>query len=691
MDNEGLKISIDATIEGLQKALNKANAQISKFSQDIEKKLDRVAESGKKMKNLGSNMSKYVSLPLAGIGTLAVKTAADFEKLNVALLTTFQGNEKAAKSAFNQITKFASETPFQVEQVASAFIKLKNMGLDPSERALTSYGDTASAMGKSLDQMVEAVADAATGEFERLKEFGIRASKQGDRVKFTFRGVTEEVAFSSNAIQEYLMKLGETKFAGGMEKQSKTFLGVLSTLKDNIALLGNEIGNILFEYINPLVDKIAVWTQKFRELSPETKKYIVIAAALAAALGPLLVALGAIVSIAPAIGTAFTVMFGPIGLITAAVVGLATALYMNWDSIKQGLVDTANYFIDLYNEITPVRIAVEAVIMMFKNMMDAGKFAVDTLIMPFKKLYKVITGELSIKDAFKSMLTDTQDNFSKFTDNIKQNAEDLARNIENRRPRLEIIADVKTKESGTNNVGDTQGAGDSIVSQAKKDIATMPEFLEKANAQIGIQAQIARNSFADMFTIDDSLVESFASKLTAVKDMALDITSDISDTFSNMAESIGYAFANGDNAAKAGGAALLAGLGGILTKFGKLVMAAGFASEGLKAALKNPFGGGVAAIAAGAALIAIGGAVKAFSSNLASSASTGGGTNPEFTGGASVGTPYASSNVSSRNVSSYGGGEKEFVFKIAGTDLISVMQKTMDRNKSLGGTTLSFS
>ena len=47
------------------------------------------------------------------------------------------------------------------------------------------YGDTASAMGKSLDDMVEAVADAATGEFERLKEFGIRASKNGDRVSFT--------------------------------------------------------------------------------------------------------------------------------------------------------------------------------------------------------------------------------------------------------------------------------------------------------------------------------------------------------------------------------------------------------------------------------------------------------------------------------------------------------------------------
>ena len=45
-----------------------------------------------------------------------------------------------------------------------------------------------------LDDMVEAVADATTGEFERLKEFGIRASSQGDKVALTFRGVTTTVA-----------------------------------------------------------------------------------------------------------------------------------------------------------------------------------------------------------------------------------------------------------------------------------------------------------------------------------------------------------------------------------------------------------------------------------------------------------------------------------------------------------------
>jgi diaminopimelate decarboxylase len=70
-----------------------------------------------------------------------------------------------------------SETPFGLAQATQGFVKMKALGLDPTRAALTSFGNTASAMGKDLNQMIEAVADASTGEFERLKEFGIKASR----------------------------------------------------------------------------------------------------------------------------------------------------------------------------------------------------------------------------------------------------------------------------------------------------------------------------------------------------------------------------------------------------------------------------------------------------------------------------------------------------------------------------------
>ena len=45
---------------------------------------------------------------------------------------------------------------------------------------------------QNLDQFIEAIADATTFEFERLKEFGIKSKQIGDDVQFTFRGQTDD-------------------------------------------------------------------------------------------------------------------------------------------------------------------------------------------------------------------------------------------------------------------------------------------------------------------------------------------------------------------------------------------------------------------------------------------------------------------------------------------------------------------
>lgn len=168
---------------------------------------------------------------LIALGSAAVSASAKMEAYR-ASLTTVLGDADKASMAMDRLAQFAAKTPFSLDQAVEGFTKLKALGLTPSEEAMTSYGNTASSMGKSLDQMVEAVADAATGEFERLKEFGIKASSQGDKVKFTFQGVTKEVGKNSADIQAYLMAIGNTNFAGAMDKQSKTFNGAMSNLSD---------------------------------------------------------------------------------------------------------------------------------------------------------------------------------------------------------------------------------------------------------------------------------------------------------------------------------------------------------------------------------------------------------------------------------------------------------------------------
>ena len=188
----------------------------------------------------GISMSaKNIGLSLAGVAASYVSidrlinTQRTFDKLNAGLITA-TGSAEGAAAAFDSLQKFAKETPYGLEQSVGAFIKLTNLGLKPSEAALTSYGNTAAAMGKDLDQMIEAVADATTGEFERLKEFGIKASQENGKVSLTFKGQTTTIRNNAKEIEKYLLNLGNVDFSGAMENRMKTLDGSIANLEDTI-------------------------------------------------------------------------------------------------------------------------------------------------------------------------------------------------------------------------------------------------------------------------------------------------------------------------------------------------------------------------------------------------------------------------------------------------------------------------
>lgn len=172
------------------------------------------------------------SLATVGASVKIISVAREFDKIN-ASLKTMTGSQEAADKAFARIQKFAATTPFDLAQVANAFIKLKALGLDPSEKALQSYGNTAASLGGDLNQMVEAVADAATGEFERLKAFGITARSELDKVTFTFRGLPTTIGKNAAEIEGYLMRIGLVDFAGATTERAETLDGAISNLGDS--------------------------------------------------------------------------------------------------------------------------------------------------------------------------------------------------------------------------------------------------------------------------------------------------------------------------------------------------------------------------------------------------------------------------------------------------------------------------
>lgn len=232
---------LEKSLDGVEVDLKQARVAAQDFGKsklDISGVQDAV---GKLRGAWSSFLAIFGVTSIAAIGAAAIKTAGDFEQLE-ARLFTLTGSAKGAADAFDLITQFAAKTPFQVQEITDAFARLKAQGVEPTEKILKSVGDTAAANGKSFLQFTEALLDAQTGQFERLKEFGIVSRTEGEKVSFTFRGVTTEVEKSAKAIRGYLLSIGETQFAGAMERQSKTLFGAFSNLQDAVSLLSNKLG-----------------------------------------------------------------------------------------------------------------------------------------------------------------------------------------------------------------------------------------------------------------------------------------------------------------------------------------------------------------------------------------------------------------------------------------------------------------
>lgn len=179
---------------------------------------------------------------LLGTFKSIVNLNKEFESLSGSLKTV-TGSAEGAREAFGIIEKFALDTPYQLDEIVEAFIRLKALGLDPSMEALTSYGNTASAFGRGIMDFTEALSNAVMFNFRSLRSFGIMATTEKDKVNFTFQGITTTVEKNSRAIEAYLRSIGNVQFAGAMKEQMDTMGGVMSNIEDAFGKLARNIGD----------------------------------------------------------------------------------------------------------------------------------------------------------------------------------------------------------------------------------------------------------------------------------------------------------------------------------------------------------------------------------------------------------------------------------------------------------------
>lgn len=186
---------------------------------------------------------------------------ARIEQTRVAF-ETLLGSAGAADRLLGELQEFAARTPFEFPELAQSVRLLKSFGFETGALlpTLQAVGDAVSALGGGafeVDRVIRALGQTMakgrlqTQEMLQVAEVGIPvyeilAEKLGVTTAELQKMVERGAVPARDAIDALVEGMGE-RFAGAMEAQSRTFTGLMSTLRDQINLTLGRIMEPAFE------------------------------------------------------------------------------------------------------------------------------------------------------------------------------------------------------------------------------------------------------------------------------------------------------------------------------------------------------------------------------------------------------------------------------------------------------------
>nr|DAR40217.1 MAG TPA: minor tail protein [Caudoviricetes sp.] len=265
------KVLLDA-----KKVINDLD-KIDKKGKETGKSFDSLGDIatkvGNKMNKFAGKTLKVVGGALTGITSLVVgfgiKSNASLETSTTAW-TTLLGTQERAKKMMDDITKYAATTPFSKAGVDAMAKQLHNAGYEGDKlfEQLTKFGNMGGAFGIQEDSLKEMVRQysqvqmatvAYTEDLNILQDRGVPIYKALAEV--TGKSVAEvkkmagEGKISADIYNKAIDSIAKTT-DGAMAKQSRTFSGMVSTLKDNLTTVSQKIVEPLFEKLIEVMPKI---------------------------------------------------------------------------------------------------------------------------------------------------------------------------------------------------------------------------------------------------------------------------------------------------------------------------------------------------------------------------------------------------------------------------------------------------
>lgn len=542
----------------------------------------------------------------------------------------------------------ASNMGVKFHEVGAAFAALSRTGTGAAEAATQIRSILTSLLKptKGAEDQLNALGLSSAGLRQSLKEDGLLATLEILKQKFEGNDTAAQNVFGNVRALSGVMDLlgagvdstraifdamndtqGATAKAFAVTSESASFKLTKGLNSVKIAL--TEVGAVLLDSLVPLIEgftkTVITITKKFNELDKSTKKIILAIGGIAAVIGPILILIGKMSSGFGALIKALPLVAGGFRVLTAAMI--------------------ANPILAVATAIAAVTVAL---VQYRKSQKEANKVALEQMDAAqlgekiealekrkqslFKRGYK--DGQFRVQqvqdeiDVYKKQLVVVNEAIKANEDLEKQKNKTAAApkktktTTTTRKPVASVSALGAT--AGTS-MGTTQqlnlDAGSSLLGEMQT-VSTDPVAMLAASVADSTEELSSRLGAANEVLRAKGLEQQMIAQENALAVGAI-VTSNLQNIAMGIGEALGEAIANGGNLVGALASTMLTGLANMAIQMGKLVLQNGIAIEAIKEALTSLQG--PLAIAAGIALIAIGGAVKAGAANIAKGKGKGGG------------------------------------------------------------------
>ena len=335
--------------------------RIGADTRDLNKSLGKVQRNMRSMTSnftaLGTQMTKAITLPILGVGAMAIKSAADLEKMEVSFIS-LTGGAKQAADMMEQLNEFTAKTPFQIEAVATSARQLIASGTKISEvnEQLQFLGDIAATTGQPINEIAAIFAKVnAKGkvELENLNQLAERGVGIFEALTNATGLLPSELGAGRVSVEQFNAVLKSMSEEGGlaegaMDKLSQTASGKFSTALDALKLAGAALAEDLLPIVNSVLDSVVNLAKKFTALTDSQKQNILVVSGLLAVVGPLLVAIPKLIAGINGVTMSWrlmtaAMMVNPLVVAATAVAALSVVFISLKGDIKGTRKETENF------------------------------------------------------------------------------------------------------------------------------------------------------------------------------------------------------------------------------------------------------------------------------------------------------------------------------------------------------------